>query len=52
MRKAEKQRLTLNAHAQGNPIQLQHLLKGLKQCDPVSEKLLLRLFERVGCNLN
>lgn len=37
---------------QTTPLRLQHLLKALKQCNPVNEKLLMRLYKRVGCNLN
>jgi hypothetical protein len=33
-------------------LRVQHLLKALKQCNPISESLKMRLFERLGCNLN
>ncbi len=31
---------------------IQHLFEGLKQCNPISDKLLMRLLERVGINFN
>jgi len=31
---------------------IQHLFNGLKQCKPISEKLLMRLLERLGINCN
>lgn len=35
-----------------NKIALQYLLDGLKQCEPISEKMLIRLLEKVGVNSN
>ncbi|WP_278034202.1 hypothetical protein [Flavobacterium nitratireducens] len=37
---------------QSNKTPIQHLFSGLKQCNPISEKLLTRLLERIGINLN
>ncbi len=31
---------------------IQHLFSGLKQCNPISDKLLMRLLERIGINSN
>ena len=31
---------------------LQSLMKALKYCKPLNDSLLIRLFERVGCNSN
>jgi hypothetical protein len=31
---------------------IQHLINGLKKCNPISDKLLMRLLERLGINSN
>jgi hypothetical protein len=35
-----------------NQTKIQNLFNGLKQCNPISDKLLMRLFERLGINSN
>lgn len=32
--------------------EIEHLFLGLKKCNPISEKLLMRLLERLGINSN